>query len=42
MTIAAWVGHRDGGILIGKVDGHLAQEHRFGDSGSFAFPSSIL
>jgi integrase len=28
MTIAAWVGHQDGGILIGKVYGHLANEHR--------------
>lgn len=28
MTIAAWVGHRDGGILIGRVYGHLANEHR--------------
>ena len=28
MTIAEWVGHQDGGILIGKVYGHLAQEHR--------------
>jgi integrase len=28
MTIAAWAGHRDGGILIGKVYGHLANEHR--------------
>ena len=28
MTIAAWVGHKDGGILIGKVYGHLANEHR--------------
>jgi len=28
MTIAAWVGHRDGGVLIGKVYGHLANEHR--------------
>lgn len=27
MTIAKWVGHRDGGILIGKVYGHLADEH---------------
>jgi integrase len=23
MTIAAWVGHKDGGVLIGKVYGHL-------------------
>jgi len=28
MTIAAWVGHKDGGVLIGKVYGHLASEHR--------------
>ncbi len=28
MTIAAWAGHRDGGVLIGKVYGHLANEHR--------------
>jgi len=28
MTIAARAGHKDGGILIGKVYGHLANEHR--------------
>jgi integrase len=28
MTIAAWLGHRDGGILVGKVYGHLLDEHR--------------
>jgi integrase len=28
MTIAAWVGHKDGGILIGKVYGHLSQDHK--------------
>jgi integrase len=28
MTIASWVGHRDGGVLIGKVYGHLANEHK--------------
>lgn len=28
MTIAKWVGHKDGGVLIGKVYGHLANEHR--------------
>lgn len=27
MTIAKWVGHKDGGVLIGKVYGHLASEH---------------
>ena len=28
MTIAEWVGHRDGGVLIGKVYGHLADSHK--------------
>ena len=28
MTISTWVGHRDGGILIGKVYGHLVDKHR--------------
>jgi integrase len=28
MTIAEWVGHRDGGVLIGKVYGHLADAHK--------------
>ena len=40
MTIARWVGHQDGGVLIGKVYGHLSNEHarrqaqriNFGDS----------
>lgn len=27
MTIAKWVGHRDGGVLIGKTYGHLNREH---------------
>ena len=27
MTIARWVGHKDGGVLIGKVYGHLNNEH---------------
>lgn len=27
LTIARWVGHKDGGILIGKVYGHLSAEH---------------
>lgn len=28
MTIAAWLGHQDGGILVGKVYGHLADSHK--------------
>ena len=27
MTIAKWVGHKDGGVLIGKVYGHLNSAH---------------
>jgi integrase len=28
MTIAHWLGHSDGGILVGKVYGHLADAHK--------------
>lgn len=28
MTTAAWLGHKDGGMLVGKVYGHLLDEHR--------------
>jgi integrase len=28
MTIAGWLGHSDGGVLIGKVYGHLADDHK--------------
>ncbi len=28
MTIAEWLGHSDGGILVGKVYGHLADTHK--------------
>lgn len=28
MTTAAWLGHKDGGILVGKVYGHLLADHR--------------
>ena len=27
LTISRWVGHKDGGVLIGKVYGHLADVH---------------
>ncbi len=28
MTIARWVGHKDGGVLIGRVYGHIGDQHR--------------
>lgn len=37
MTIAKWVGHKDGGVLIGKVYGHLADEHRRNMAKKLAF-----
>ncbi len=42
MTIARWVGHRDGGILIGKVYGHLADEHRKTQAARMNFGSTIV
>jgi integrase len=42
MTIAAWVGHRDGGILIGKVYGHLANEHRKAMAGRVSFEPVVV
>jgi integrase len=42
MTIAAWVGHKDGGVLIGKVYGHLANEHRKAMAGRMNFEPVAL
>lgn len=42
MTIAAWVGHRDGGVLIGKVYGHLANEHRKAMADRVNFEPTVL
>ncbi len=28
MTISQWLGHSDGGILVGKIYGHLADSHK--------------
>lgn len=37
MTIAAWLGHSDGGILVGKVYGHLAETHKKAAAQRLAF-----
>ncbi len=37
MTIARWVGHQDGGILIGRVYGHLSNEHAQRQAGKLKF-----
>jgi hypothetical protein len=28
LTIATWLGHQDGGVLVGKVYGHLSDGHK--------------
>ena len=28
MTTAEWLGHRDGGVLVGKIYGHLSDDHK--------------
>ncbi|MEI6278421.1 MAG: hypothetical protein WCQ16_03425 [Verrucomicrobiae bacterium] len=46
MTIAKWLGHQDGGILVGKVYGHWNDAHQrtaadklapFGTGGAYSF-----
>jgi integrase len=41
MTIARWVGHQDGGVLIGKVYGHLSNEHAQRQAQRVNFGSTI-
>ena len=41
MTIAAWVGHKDGGVLIGKVYGHLADTHKKAMADKLNFGAAI-
>lgn len=42
MTLARWVGHKNGGVLIGKVYGHLADEHRKAQAARLNFGPAIL
>jgi integrase len=42
MTIAKWVGHKDGGVLIGKVYGHLADSHRKAMAQKIVFSPQIV
>lgn len=41
-TIAEWLGHQDGGMLVGKVYGHLLPEHRKRMAERFVFTPSIV
>jgi len=42
MTIARWVGHKDGGILIGKVHGHLSNEHAQAQAARLNFGPTVV
>lgn len=42
MTISQWLGHGDGGMLIGKVYGHLLPEHRQQMAKRLVFEPTIL
>lgn len=42
MTIARWLGHKDGGILIGKVYGHLADDHRKAQAARMNFGPVVM
>jgi len=42
MTIAKWVGHRDGGVLIGKVYGHLADTHSKAQAKKVSFKPQVV
>jgi integrase len=42
MTIARWVGHKDGGVLIGKVYGHLSNEHAQAQAARLSFGPAIV
>jgi integrase len=41
-TIAEWLGHQDGGMLVGKVYGHLLPEHRQRMAKRLVFAPSIV
>lgn len=42
MTIARWVGHKDGGILLGKAYGHLSNEHAQTQAARMNFGPAIV
>jgi integrase len=42
MTVAKWVGHQDGGVLIGKVYGHLNDTHTKAQAKRVSFEPQIV
>ena len=41
LTIAAWLGHSDGGLLIGKIYGHLNPQHRRSQAEKLSFGAVV-
>jgi integrase len=39
LTVASWIGHSDGGVLIGKVYGHLDPKHKRDSASKLRFES---
>lgn len=42
LTIGRWMGHKDGGVLIGKVYGHLSNEHAQALATRLSFGPTVL
>lgn len=41
LTIAGWVGHEDGGVLIGKIYGHLNPQHKRAAANRLSFTQQV-
>lgn len=42
LTVSRWLGHKDGGILLGKSYAHLANEHRKTQAARLSFAPTVL
>jgi hypothetical protein len=41
-TVAIWVGHQDGGMLISTVYSHIANEHRKTSAAKVTFKPKVI
>ena len=42
LTVAIWVGHQDGGLLISRVYGHVSNEHLKASSRKVCFKPQLI
>ena len=42
LTVSRWLGHKDGGILLGKSYAHLANEHRKTQAARLVFSPVVV